>query len=122
MGQPSVTVFVDNVGTPHTFIKLDDGNGKIDYFGFAPRSPGSPHGPGIVGQGLTTHTRGDPDNSHAGYIDDVGWSKTISTTKEQYDGMMSATFAWDTAAHTYNGLATLGGENCATFVQNILQA
>ncbi len=122
MGQPSVTVFVDNVGTPHTFIKVDDGNGHVDYYGFAPSTPGDPHGSGKVGEGLTTHARGDRDNSRAGYIDDVGWSKTISIDNEQYDAINSAVDVWKAADHTYNGLATLGGENCTTFVQSVLQA
>jgi len=122
MGQPTITVFVDNAGTPHTFVKLDDGNGKVNYYGFAPSTPGDPHGPGKIGEGLTTHARGDRDNSYAGYIDDVGWSKTIAIKNEQYEAMMHAVPEWRTANHTYNGLGTLGGENCTTFVQHILQA
>ncbi|MGJ7496998.1 hypothetical protein ACSFA8_18200 [Variovorax sp. RT4R15] len=122
MGQPSVTIFVDNVGTPHTFIRLDDGNGVSQYYGFAPASAGSAHGAGTVGQGLTTHTRGDPNNSAAGYMDDVGWSKTIATSTAQYDAMVGAVSTWRDANHTYDGIATLGGENCTTFVKAILQA
>ena len=122
MGQPSITVFVDNVGTPHTFIKLDNGNGEVNYYGFAPSAPNSPHGPGTVGKGLATHVQGDPTNSHAGYIDDVGWGKEMTIGSEQYAAMMRSVDQWDKAGHTYNGLATLGGENCTTFVQSVLKA
>lgn len=122
MGQATFTVYVDNVGTPHAFIKIDDGSGKASYYGFAPKTPGDPHGPGKIGQGLTTHARGDAENATAGYIDDVGWSKTIAIDQAQHSAMMKAVDAWDKAGHTYNGLATLGGENCATFVQFVAKA
>ncbi|VTV10598.1 hypothetical protein WDL1CHR_01544 [Variovorax sp. WDL1] len=122
MGQPSIAVFVDNVGTPHTFVRLDDGNGQVNYYGFAPSTPGNPHGPGKIGRGLTTHALGDRDNSHAGFIDDVGWEKEIAVSSEQYVAMMRSVEEWDKAEHVYNGLGTLGGENCTTFVQNILRA
>ncbi|GAA4335392.1 hypothetical protein GCM10023165_11850 [Variovorax defluvii] len=122
MGQPSITVYVDNVGTPHAFIKLDDGQGRIDYYGFAPSTPGDPHGPGKVGEGLTTHARGDRNNSHAGFIDDVGWGRSIAIDSAQHDAMTQAVSDWRFADHTYNGLATLGGENCVTFVQAVLKA
>ena len=122
MGQPSFTVYVDNVGTPHAFIKLDDGNGHINYYGFAPSTPGDAHGPGTVGESLTTHARGDVNNSKAGYIDDAGWSKTIAIDSSKFDAMMKAVDAWDKANHTYNGLATFGGENCTTFVQAVAKA
>lgn len=122
MSNPSFTVYVDNVGTPHTFIKLDSGNGRVDYFGFAPASAGSPHGVGNVGEGLATHAKGDPQNKAAGYIDDVGWSKTITVTSAQHDAMLNAVAVWRGANHTYNGLAKLGGENCATFVQFVAKA
>jgi hypothetical protein len=88
MGTPSATVYFDNSGTPHTFIKLDNGNGndndngKVEYYGFAPATPGSPFGAGTIGVGLTTHAQGDPNNSKAGYIDDAAWSKTIPLTGE----------------------------------------
>jgi hypothetical protein len=32
MGTPSATIYVDYLGTPHTFIKLDDGNGSVNYY------------------------------------------------------------------------------------------
>jgi hypothetical protein len=122
MTKPSFTVYVDNVGTPHTFIKLDDGNGKMDYFGFAPAAAGSPHGKGHVGEGVATHLKGDPQNKAAGYIDDAGWSKTIAVTEAQHDAMVNAVSVWRAEGHTYNGLATLGGENCTTFVQAVAKA
>ena len=125
MGQPSFTVYVDYVGTPHTFIKLDDGKGGAKYFGFAPSSAGSPGVPpvlGNVGEGLATHAKGDPHNKTAGYIDDVGWSKSISIDSKQYESMKNAVDVWKAAGHTYNALATLGGENCTTFVQAIAKA
>jgi hypothetical protein len=122
MSNPSFTVYVDNVGTPHTFIKLDSGNGRVDHFGFAPASAGSPHGVGNVGEGLANHAKGDPQNKAAGYIDDVGWSKTITVTSAQHDAMVNAVAVWRGANHTYNGLAKLGGENCATFVQFVAKA
>lgn len=100
MAKPSFTVYVDNVGTPHTFIKLDDGNGKVDYFGFAPATAGSPHGRGQVGEGVATHLKGDPQNKAAGYIDDAGWSKTIAVTTAQHDAMINAVSVWRGANHT----------------------
>lgn len=124
MSQPSFTVYVDNVGTPHAFIGLDDGSGGLNYYGFAPSTNAllGTHGPGKVGDGLTTHVQGDINNSRAGYIDDVGWSKTIQVSKDQYDSMVNAVSAWREANHTYNLGAILGGENCTTFVQAVARA
>ncbi|MET3495106.1 hypothetical protein [Variovorax boronicumulans] len=122
MGQPSITIYVDNVGTPHTFLGLNDGNGGVQYFGFAPSSAGSPHGPGNVGSGLATHAQGDPKNERAGYIDDVGWSKTVPITGVQYEAMKNAVAEWDRTGHTYDGIAKFGGENCTTFVQFVARA
>lgn len=121
MSQPKFTVYIDNVGIPHAFIRIEDGSGKIDYYGFAPATPGDRHGPGKIGEGLATHVQGDSDNSKAGYIDDVGWSKSISISLKQYSAVMDAVNIWKAAGHTYNGVA-LGGENCTTFVQALAKA
>jgi hypothetical protein len=69
MGTPSITVYLDYKGTPHTFVKLDDGVGNVEYYGFAPAVPGSSGvispAVGKVGVGITTHAIGDSDNSKA---------------------------------------------------------
>lgn len=122
MGQPSVTIYVDYKGTPHTFIGIDDGNGKRDYYGFAPMTPGAAHGLGKVGSGLATHAQGDSSNSAAGFIDDVGWSKSISITSDQYQSIVNAKEDWRQSNHTYDFASLVGGENCTDFVNAMLDA
>lgn len=122
MGQPSVTIYVDYKGTPHTFIGLDDGNGKKDYYGFAPATAGAAHGAGKVGIGLATHAQGDPSNSAAGFIDDVGWSKPIPITSAQYQIILDAKEEWRQSNHTYDFASLLGGENCTDFVNAMMKA
>ena len=119
MGQPSITVYVDYKGTPHTFFKLDDGNGHFEYYGFAPVAAGSPAGTGHVGRGITTHAQGDPTNSAAGFIDDASWKKEISVTTEQYNAMERAITSWESAHRTYN-VISLNGDNCTDFTKYVL--
>ena len=118
MGTPSATVFVDYKGTPHTFLKLDDGNGNVQYYGFAPQTPGSPKGAGTIGVGLTTHAIGDPNNSKAGYIDDAMWSKSVTLTTLQHTAMVGKAEQWRASPPDYN----LFGTNCTTFVKDVLTA
>jgi hypothetical protein len=122
MNQPTVTIYVDYKGTPHTFIRLNDANGNSEYFGFAPETPGSAIGAGKIGRGITTHAQGDPDNSRAGYMDDVAWSKEIPITHAQLEAMRSAVNTWDDARHTYNVTGVIAGENCTTFAKAMLAA
>ena len=118
MGTPTATVFVDYSGTPHTFIKLDDGNGSVKFYGFAPQKPGSMMGAGTVGQDVTTHFKGDPQNKYAGYMDDVVWSKTIPLTSSQLTAMQGKVSEWIANKPDYN----VFGTNCTAFVKDVLTA
>lgn len=97
---PSVTVYVDLNGIPHTFIGLTDANGITTYFGCAPSGgryagaptlnpdgtvntngdgSGWPIAPGTVRQGINPVIR-----DSAGHIERVAWSKTIDITAERF--------------------------------------
>jgi hypothetical protein len=118
MAAPSATVFLDYAGTtPHTFIKLDDGNGGVNYYGFGPITTNSVMGAGIVGEGLTTRALGDPNNSKAGYIDEASWSKTIPLSGSQYADMQARVEKWMTDRPRYN-VALRGDQAPSTLCQS----
>ncbi len=118
MAAPSITTYFDYRGTPHGFVRLDDGNGTVEYFGMAPEKPGSMFGRGKIGFGLATHDNPDTNNSKAGYIDDVAWAKTIGITAGDYASARARVQALIDDTPAYNVI----GKNCTWFAKEILKA
>jgi hypothetical protein len=116
----SVTLYVDLVNIPHTFIKIDDGIGNVQFFGLGPLRPNSPWGAAAVGIGLPSQFTGGVANSNpAAYRpEDASYIASYQVTEQKLVAMMDAVQAWIDNPGTYVGL----GSNCTTFVRAIFNA
>ena len=93
-----VDVFGED-GIPHTFLKVTNPDGSIDYFGFAPQQSGAPFGPGEV------------------FFEDHEYqfsSGEISLTQQQYINLMDGIAESIINPPTYD-LSSSFGKQCATW-------
>jgi hypothetical protein len=100
---PSITVRVDLTGVPHSFIRLDNGAGFQQSYGFAPKVPDAPYGPGVIRD----------ENQHP-----YDFETTYEISNEQYEAVRqfitnSINNPWDYSVHR---------ANCSAWVNDALRA
>ena len=116
---PSVTVYVDLIGVPHAFIKIVDGSGKAEFYGYGPAQSNTPFGAGALGIGLPESVTGIENKvSAATRPQDASYVVSYEVSTSQLTAMLGVVGTWKSAPGTYLGL----GRNCVTFVREVLNA